>query len=309
MNPDKLREILIDHFGEGHEYKNGQFRVDCISPDCDDHSQNLEINVDQGIFHCWKCGYSGRVRKLFRDMLGKEIDVEEEFISAESLRKFTLDFGDKKEESSKIFPGLPSEFKPLWEPNLSLTGQQALRYVLTRMTMEDIERYRVGYCGLGEYKGRVIVPVFEKGKVIYFIGRAISKGPPPYKNSKFPRAEIIFNYEKAIETRRGGLVEGVFDAIRIGDGPVAGIAALGTSITEEQIYKLNDIPDLTIMLDNDAKLKTFSLRNLLAGLQRPPKISILPHGDPDNFQRKELQEMFEKAKAPSFEDSISALMS
>jgi len=51
------------------------------------------------------------------------------------------------------------------------------------------------------------------------------------------------------------------------------------------------------------------LRNLLAGLQRPPKISILPHGDPDNFQRKELQEMFEKAKAPSFEDSISALMS
>jgi DNA primase len=308
VNPDKLREVLIEIFGEGHEYKSGQFRVNCIAPGCDDSTANLEINVEQGIFHCWKCDYSGFVRQLFKDILGKDVDLDEEYISADALRKFQqegLQWGEPVSAQGKEFGGLPKEFVPLWDKrSLSMAGEKALQYALTRMTLEDIVKYKVGYCGLGDYKWRVIVPIYEGGEIVYFVGRAIFRDMLPYRNSDSPKRDVIFNFERALKVGRGVLVEGVFDAIKIGEDPVVGMAALGTSLSEEQIYKLNQIPDLTIMFDQDAKLKTYKIRDKLVGLQRKPKVFILPHGDPDDFSRFSLQHMLTEAKAPDLEDFI-----
>jgi DNA primase len=310
MNTEKLRSIIEDIFGDGHEYKQGQFKVNCIAPNCSDKSANLEINIDQGVFHCWKCGYKGKILKLFKDILGKEfyIDVEEEYVSAEELKKVVREgpFFAQQKQIQKTFSGLPQEFTPLWgDPQeLTLAGRKALEYALTRMSWDDISRYRVGYCGLGEYKWRLIVPIFEGKEVVYFVGRAIFRNMPPYKNSNFPKKHLLFNYEKAIEVGKAVLVEGAFDAIRVGDGPVVGVASLGTQLTDEQVYKLNLIPDLTIMLDQDAKNKTYELQGKLFGRRHKTKLLVLPHGDPDNFSREELQSMLSRAKVPDLEEAL-----
>ena len=312
MNPDKLRLMLIDIFGEEYETHGGQFRVNCISPDCTDKKGNLEINLQKGIFHCWLCEYSGNIRKLFRDVLGRDVDLDEEYVSAEALRKFQLDFQPDLRQQ-KTFSGLPEEFCPLWDDRkLSMVGDKARQYALTRMTWDDIVQYKVGYCGLGKYKWRIIIPFFEGGEVVYFLGRAMYKNKmiPPYLNSDSPKRDLIFNYERALVVGSGAIVEGVFDAIKVGNGPpVVGLAILGTVILDEQIYKLNQIPDLSIMLDEDAALKTHKIAKiLLERLSKRPKIVILPHGDPDNYPRQVLHQMLANAKPQSFLDELQLRM-
>ena len=305
MNPVRLRQMLADTFGEKYESSSeDQFRIDCINPDCHDQKGHLEINLRKGIFHCWLCDYSGNIRQLFKAVLGKVPNIDE-FVSADELKNFPL-ATSRVERIIERTTELPNEFKPLWnkDEKLSITGQHALKYALSRMSWEEVERYRVGYCGYGSYKNRLIIPCFEEGKVVYFVGRALYKGmAPPYLNSKSPRADIIFNYDQALKVGKAALVEGVFDAIAIGDEPpVVGIASLGTSITEEQKFKLDQIEDLTIMLDNDAKIKTFNLTKFLT--YRPKIVILRDNRDPDQYQRSQLHEMILAAKRPTLEEDI-----
>ena len=55
MNPDRLHSLLVDIFGAEYEVRQGQFKINCINPNCDDETGNLEISLEKKIFHCWKC--------------------------------------------------------------------------------------------------------------------------------------------------------------------------------------------------------------------------------------------------------------
>jgi DNA primase len=281
----------VDIFGEEYEVRNGQFKVNCISPKCDDESGNLEISLDKGVFHCWKCDYKGSIRKLLRDLGWKwTLGREDEFVSVAELRKVKK--VEKKEEG---FKGLPEEYEFLGKDDFSLSyvGQKALRYTLTRMGLDDIKTYQVGYCGFGTYKWRVIVPVYENGKVVYFVSRAFFKDVKPvYKNPGkeecgVGKEEVVFNLDSARKEGRAVICEGVFDAIKVGK---EGVAIFGTSLSELQKFKILDaVKKIYVMLDLDAIDKSIHIARSL----RVPKIDVslvkLPSGDPGDWSYHELQ--------------------
>ena len=237
----------------------------------------------------------------------------DEYISVEDLKNF-----DRIEEESSEnpkFKGLPNEFVPLWEPDrkLSAIGQKALQYALSRMSLEDIVSYKIGYCGLGKYKWRLVVPFFEKGEVVYFVARQIYDSPKPYDNPNkgefggIGADDVVFNIDGARKLGCAIVCEGVFDAIRAGED---GIALLGTDISEVQINKLLEIPDVCILLDEDAKLKALKMAKRFKEIGKIVKVAFLPNGDPADFSRSEIRKIIDNSVLYSYEfESLTLLES
>lgn len=315
-NPDVLYRVLVDTFGEQYEMRRGQFRIDCINPGCDDDNGNLEISLEKDMFHCWKCDYSGRIRKLLRDYLGKAPKLEE-YVSPEDLRRFDISFKEEEEvEKVKSEFHLPKEFVPFDGRALGFIGQKAYQYALSRMSEEDIKLHQVGYCGLGKYRWRIIVPVLQGGKAVYFVGRAFMGNKElPYLNPEKEecgtgKEEIVFNIERARETKMAVMTEGVFDAIRVGE---SGVAIFGTSPSEKQIDQLTQVEKVYIMLDADAVDKAILIGEVLRekvraytkrGNLRVVYLIELQSGDPSDYSRDQISEMISQAMPFSLSNSL-----
>lgn len=303
-NPEKLHQMLIDIFGEEYEVKYGEFRINCINPECDDDTGHLDINLKKGVYHCWKCGYSGKVLKLLKDYLGWVPEFEE-YISVEELKN------PLQEAEAKVIPKMASEILPkefnTFNGNLTFVGQKAYKYILGRMTAEDVSKYSVGYCGLGKYKWRIIIPVTENGKVIYFVARTFMNEKPVYKNPTkeeygIGSEEIVFNIDGARKQGQAVVCEGVFDAIRVGGD---GVALLGTNLSEIQEIKLiNKISRIYIMLDADAKDKAVNISRKLLRYGKDVRLVIIPNGDPADWPKDSLRKFIEEAKPFSFSEEL-----
>ena len=312
MNPDKLRQHLIAIFGREYEIRYGQFRINCFYPKCDDQTGNLEISLEKGIYHCWKCHASGNITKLFRDY-GIKAPPDDEYISVGELTKsFQIDY-DRAFAKELQFKGLPEEFCPLWEDRkLTGIGQKALKYALSRMSMDDIVKHKVGYCGLGKYKWRIVIPFFEGSRTVYFVARSIYKSERPYMNPEKPDANIIgaddvvFNIDRAKGLGQAVICEGVFDAIKVGDD---GVAILGTEIGDEQVRKLREIPKLYVFLDEDAKAKALKIAEKFDTYGNKVFVPFLPKGDPANWSREQLRQTIEGAMEYSTQDDLMTRLS
>lgn len=310
-DPDKLYQVLRDIFGEQYETRRNEFRIDCIN--CDDDNGNLEISLDKGIFHCWQCEYSGNLRKLLKDYLGKSPNLEE-YVSPSDLLRMDIAF-DVEEEKPVFKPfNLPIEYVPFDGRKLGFVGQKAHRYALSRMTDEDIKHYQIGYCGLGDYKWRIIVPVFQGKDVVYFVGRAfMGHKDLPYRNPDkeecgVGKEEIIFNFDGAKKENQAVICEGVFDAIRVGND---GVAIFGTYPSSQQIERLTQLKKLFVMLDADALDKAVKMAIRLKEQDKSIIYVVeISEGDPDNYERPTLRDMINRARPFSLaeEQRLSSLL-
>jgi hypothetical protein len=299
VNADKLYRILVDIFGAEYEVRRGQFRVNCINPACSDGKDggeggNLEISLEHGIFHCWKCGYKGKLLKLLKDYLGWVPSIDE-YISPEDLRRVSSDPASLLIEDRRTqgeFSGLPKDFKTLVSNDLSYVGQKALVYALSRMDKKDIINYGVGYCGLGEYKRRVVIPCYEGDKVVYFSARTFMGGKPVYKNpdkseTGMGKEEVVFNIDGAAVEGCAVICEGVFDAIRVGR---AGVAVFGTELHDEQFYKLHHakVKKYYVLLDRDLPGIEAALKMARKLKSHQSEVSVVfpPQGDPSDYPRQ-----------------------
>jgi DNA primase len=88
-----------------------------------------------------------------------------------------------------------------------------------------------------KWKGRVIVPIYKKEKLIFYIGRDMTDSKiKKYESPSAERESVLFGFDKIFEQTDKPLyiVEGVFDAMLID-----GVAVLGNKLTDGQIYWLN----------------------------------------------------------------------
>jgi hypothetical protein len=306
---DRRRQVLASIFGEEYEVRAGQFKVNCFRPGCGDTTGNLEVNLEKGIFHCWKCNYSGNIRQLLKDYIGKAVEIDE-YVSAEELSKMQTGFDEEEIKQEKGHVNLPKEFVPLWgDRELSFVGHRALKYVLGRMDKEDIEKHRIGYCGLGYYKWRIIIPVIENGEILYFAARVFLGQGERYRNPKkedcgVGSEEVIFNIDSVRELKRCVINEGVFDAIKVG---ADGVALFGKHISDKQVNKLLFVDHIYVMLDQDAiKDSLLIAYTFLKNGRNENDIYLVspPSGDPSDWPRGEIRKWIAKARHFGWQDSL-----
>jgi DNA primase len=175
------------------------------------------------------------------------------------------------------------------------------------MSKEDIEKHRIGYCGLGYYKWRIIIPAIEDGEIRYFSARLFLGQGERYRNPKKEECgvganEVVFNIDSARSLNRAILVEGCFDAIRVGSD---GVALFGKHVSDHQVLKLLNIENIYVMLDQDALIDSLDIvhRFLEKGKKNVYLVSP-PHGDPSDWPRAEIRKWITAAKRFTFEDEF-----
>jgi DNA primase len=150
------------------------------------------------------------------------------------------------------------------------------------------------------FRGRLIIPICDpSGRVIGFGARALEKGSmPKYINSPessiFSKRRVLYGIERAkaaiSDLDEALIVEGYFDLISLHKAGVTNaVAAMGTSITQEQMVRLRNYSEnVTLVLDGDEAGLRSSLRlmGLFGELGINGSMVVLPEGhDPDSFIR------------------------
>jgi len=253
---DLLQNVLGQSYCSGEEHL-------FACPFCDHYKKKLSVNLKKNKFKCWVCDTSGNSLLYLFKRFGN-VQQLAEWKKLNNITDFSevgdqLDhLFDKPEE--KILPKLrlPKEFISLANKGLPLSATAAKSYLnKRRINKQDILYWKIGYCPKGQYADRLIIPSFDmKGNVNYFIARSYSGSWKKYLNPEVPMGEIIFNELCVDFTKPVILVEGVFDAMVVGENS---IPILGSTLREDsRLFQkiIENNSTVYMALDPDATRKT-----------------------------------------------------
>ena len=297
-----LLELLQEVLGDInlHYPNKAQISFDC--PVCSydikgldkgDGKGNFEVNYHQGVYKCWSCsetyGTHGSLNKLFFKWGNRRVKSTWKLIGGDFIKK-----SERKYEDIK----LPKEYISFAKGNkLTIPYKEAYNYLRKRnITDELISKYSIGYTTEGKYRGRIIVPSFDKNEEInYFVSRSYVGHKNKYKNPEAEKDKIIFNEQMINWEEEVYLVEGVFDMFFVENS----IPVLGKNLSDRLWKTLYDKckNNIIICLDGDAwedaqklyrKLEGGRLTNKIRLIKLPKDKDIGDLGSIDNLKRIKL---------------------
>ena len=232
-------KLNVNSLGESKKTGNpDQLRYNCVF--CDDDKYHLYVQFKKGVFHCHKCKTSGKLKDLKRYPTSLSELKEKVNLAVKGGEEY-------RSEVDRIPLRLPVEFRHL-TPSTGLP----YRYLRDRrVTDEEMERYSIGYCSEGFYGERIILPIYDKDELKYYVGRTYTNRIPKYLNAQSHRDQVIFKtFDGAV--KRAVVVEGIFGALRIGK-VFPTIALLGKTMSEHQMKLIcQSTRRAYILLDPDA---------------------------------------------------------
>jgi hypothetical protein len=280
-------------------------------PWCDDPSYHLTIHRTKGWLNCWRCsfdeykiqhpkGWAPGLKALIKEIencsWGKAKEIWED-IGGESGEdeSWRVDGG----EAPKVCE-LPDGCYPFSSPG-PFTGarDQAFSYLLRRgFTKYHIEKYKLHFTATGWYQHRIIVPVYNNGVLVNWLGRRFS---PSANGGRYMNCRLNGSIIRFAETLYGAetwsgevlrIVEGAFDKMRIGD------TSLSLNRSQFSRKQRNIITSLAkrstpvhIILDPEAEHRAISIGEELSPFTPRIKIVRLPdESDPASLSFEEIQE-------------------
>ncbi|OGO08163.1 MAG: hypothetical protein A2Y61_00325 [Chloroflexi bacterium RBG_13_60_13] len=282
----------------------------------------LVVNVSRKAWHCWRCeeyrlNLYGK-RKAVRgaggliDLIQLLEGCTRERAAAmvmDQARHLPVDIqtlgGDldlKRSQEVRVQAAPPIPPPPGWLP----VQYDSLAYLRQRgILMEDVMAFGLVYCATGPYANRLIFPVWEGGHLVYWQARAMwdsddprfrkAMNPPRVAGQSGP-AEVLMNLDRARRHRRVAVTEGPIDCIHAGPSSVA---TFGKRISMTQALKLRraGVRSLDLMWDGPTEREPMGAwpemmraASLLAGMF-DVHLVFLPHGDPGDYTRSELDRL------------------
>lgn len=180
-----------------------------------------------------------------------------------------------------------------------------LPYMARRgITMTDVRWLGLFQCLSGKYRNRIVFPVWEDRKLIYWQARALydeSDCPPGYRFIKALNpertagcavsSEVLMNLDVACKYPRVAIVEGPMDGLRAGPDAVC---TFGKQISPAQVRRLllRGVKAIDLMWDGPKGKEPEGARPEMIAVA--PWLSMffdlrlvfLPHGDPGDWSRE-----------------------
>ncbi len=279
-----------------------------------DKKPSLGFDTKTNRFKCFACGVGGSVIDLYKDIKGVDVKTAIQELSNGTTHYYTIPPVPNPTPKKTTKP--QEDINGLYESFITYGGldKETKAYLLNRgLTGETIKRFKV--TGIGDYatankrlketyglptlqeagiygdkgnlifyKHKVIIPFYERGKVVFLQGRNLDGKHPKYLNLARD-GKPMFNAE-ILESLPDGdkvyLCEGVFDAMRLAQEGYNAVAILGvTDFTDEKVSLFRRF-EVILALDNDdagremtqqiAKLffltgKTVSIKQLPDGIK------------------------------------------
>lgn len=255
---EELREIVEEVLGEpsfAHSTSgSGWYAYNC--PECakdncgvPDNKYNFTVSYEKNYYHCWKC-------ETYNDTKGNLYYLGKKYIKKVNQKKYNtilkdVDFITNPDLVEKSLE-LPKEFRTFTK-QISKESAPFFNYLKRRgLSLENILKYKLGYCLSGRYKDRVIIPSYDiNGKIEMFTSRTIIPNfkptyleEPDLNKNKHIFFDSLIKWDCTVY-----IVEGVFDAMCIPNA----IPLMGKKISShllENIVK-NLKSDLVVILDKD----------------------------------------------------------
>lgn len=295
--------------GQQARLRKGGSQATYFCPFCNHYKRKLEVSLETGKWHCWICHVRGSFLGSLLSKLKAPIRLKNQ------LFDLTKDVRlQRNTKSSTVIEEkcLPTDFIPLsiplkndvyWSEKIQ-EYRRALDYVKSRVTMDDIYRYNIGFCMEGEYRDCVIIPSYDcDGKLNYFSARCYYPNQPiKYRNAPFEKNIIGFesfiNFNEPVN-----LTEGAFDAISV---RINAVPLFGTMLSERLIYNLlvYKTPLVNLILDNDALKEVNKIINQFQKWGISFKVIQLPEKDPSLIGFDVMHDLIARAKLFSFEDRV-----
>lgn len=305
----------------GIEYKptgSGWLELHCPFCGDDDRGRHMGVNGDPDSpgWNCWRdADHRGRnPTKLVAALVGCSERMAQEIVKLQVLPEPVEQPSVEKPEAM-IPLAMPMEFRPVAD---TLYGQRFLNYLMSRgFTAAEcpqvIHRYDLRYCVIGDFAGRLIIPIYKDGQLASWTGRAVDPAVDlRYKTlsdkpGKSPRA--TFGVKRMVyrqnELYAGGdtlvICEGPLDAIKVDfylhEYGIAATCLFGKDPTPEQLTVLTTLAghfvQTAILLDADA----YATAQKLVGELQPwanVRVANLPPGvkDPGELTREQAKIIF-----------------
>jgi len=285
---EKLASYITSLFPEAKR-KGDEIIVNC--PICYDTKKHFYINVVKKVVHCFRCGYSATVKRFLREnnLLAKS---PENFDILDVLDSGFVSLVKKESEQGNVsFP----EFMSFMDvEDVSWLGRIVIHYLKSRgITDEQIKRHKIGYCYSGKYAGRIIVPIFMFGELVYWVARIVEHPTVRFQIAKYPdrkvlnppapRKDVLFNYDAVKLSDEVVVCEGVFDALAVENIGRCAVAILGKEMTDEQAMLLTALncERITVCLDADAYENALLVAEKLDRFGNRVFVAELDEGDPN----------------------------
>ena len=260
-----VTDFILEYFQNVSISKNGaHFHARCAL--CGDSVKNkrkkrwhCEFNNGQPFYHCFNCERSGSFLELYSELKGIDIsDAKKELFKFDAGYLTQLLSPRRKE---KIVKEIQYEtFDYILDDCIGRRDtadgiiqesyrMELLRFIRDRKIPSNFPLF-IAY--KGDYKDRIIIPIYEDGSIVYFQARALGDTTykQKYKNPTLKKGNIVLNKENFDRSKYIIVTEGLLDAAQLGN---QGTSCLGASITDEFISLLLPLTDVGVIiaLDND----------------------------------------------------------
>lgn len=295
-----FEEFIREHYEVKETYDPRHIRINC--PFCNDYKFHGYINLDKGLFKCWKCKTAFRegleamtaaqflvkvhgfsFRDAYKIAGNRDIGMVEGDSITESLEKFFLDCDnsivDKKEiEYEEI--EIPGEFVEI--TSKSVIANEALKYLRSRVgkrCKKVAEGFRVKVGISGKLLGRVIFPIFDTyGRTVWYSARDFVTGCDPKYMTPSGISKPLFG---PLDRDRIYIVEGIFDMVALADSPYdenpyGVVCSFGSSLSKQQIDMIKNsyVKDVVVCFDPDNAGMTGAIKicNLIKNMGLNPYV-------------------------------------
>lgn len=280
-------------------YREGDksFRINSVF--VEDHKRHLYIFVENGDFRCFKSGERGDfvwLVKKVKKVKGFRNEVERFILNNYySIKEDDLVKKVKSLESQKRSKGAKLNAIELPEGTFPLNRETPINkkffiYLDGRgITREMIRKFRMGYCVSGNYSNRIIIPVYDNRKIVYFMSRDITgKSKRKYLNPSREEVKgngtgaIVFNIDSVKAGDTVVITEGVFNAFHKTEDNVVLCSIFGKSVLFNQLRKIlaKKPSALVVAYDNDkffmkSTLESYNFIKREIGESKSPEIKIV----------------------------------
>lgn len=219
------------------------------------------INEESSVFNCFNCGTTGTFYDLYAHINGLTLRETFKILKTNGLEELrNKNKKVKKEELVKDEPVINNnEFSYILKDCLSLSDipdgivKQKYYEILKRFYDDRCidSEFKLYIAFRGIWKNRIIIPIYDGNRLVYFQGRAINnKTDIKYKNPISEKKNIILNKDKFNNEKNIIITEGILDALSIGNQATV---CMGASISDDFIRKLYDYTNkkIIVALDND----------------------------------------------------------
>jgi hypothetical protein len=248
-------------------------RINC--PFCADDKFHGYVNVERNLYKCWKCRWSHKpdgeattayhflkeAHNIPSTKILEVLKAEDSILEAYGLKPLLESLEDFFDGRERFFAEaqfsepktihLPQDSHIITPGNISLLGKMAWKYLEQRFSnpCHIARKYNLHYCTSGQYFGHIIIPVYEWGDLAWYQGRVFfPRNKDPKYMAPSSTTKPVFNIDT--EEKDVILVEGVFDAMTLGD---AALCPFGSSLSKHQLSMIREreFDSITICFDND----------------------------------------------------------